>query len=266
MRARHAAALGALHGPAELVPVSSSAHVALAAWLVGWGDASGARRKELEVLLHAGTGVALGWVLRREAAGALRARSARRAAMHLLALGVPSAIGLAFEETVEERLGTPVATAAGLVAGAVLLVGADAIPEGSRRAADAGPVDGDLLGLAQAAALWPGVSRRGATLAAARLRGYGREEASALSWEIALPVLVAATALKGRRLLSDPPAPDGRVALAAGALAALGSTLAAAPLLRAVERGPWWPYAAERVGLAGVVLQRWHARRRLCAM
>jgi undecaprenyl-diphosphatase len=148
----------------------------------------------------------------------------------------------------------------------MLLVGADAIPEGSRRAADAGPVDGVLLGLAQAAALWPGVSRRGATLAAARLRGYGREEASALSWEIALPVLVAATALKGRRLLSDPPAPDGRVALAAGALAALGSTLAAAPLLRAVERGPWWPYAAERVGLAGVVLQRWHARRRLCAM
>ena len=65
MRARPAALLGALHGAAELVPVSSSAHVALAAWLAGVDDASGARRKELEVLLHAGTGVALAWVLAR---------------------------------------------------------------------------------------------------------------------------------------------------------------------------------------------------------
>jgi undecaprenyl-diphosphatase len=262
MRARHAALLGALHGPAELVPVSSSAHVALAAWLLGWGDSSGARRKELEVLLHAGTGLALGWVLRREATESVRALDARRTVMHLLALGVPSVIGLAFEQIVEERLGTPSATAAGLVAGAAVLAAADAMPEGPRRAADAGPLDGLVLGAAQAAALWPGVSRRGATLAAARLRGYGRAEASALSWEIALPVLAAATALKGRRLVSDPPAPEGRGALAAGALAALGSTLAAAPLLRAVERGPWWPYAAERVALAAVVWAR--SRRPAC--
>jgi undecaprenyl-diphosphatase len=262
MRARQAALLGALHGPAELVPVSSSAHVALASWLLGWDDASGARRKELEVLLHAGTAVALAWLLRRESVAWLHKLDRRRVAMHLLALGIPSAVGLTFEEIVEERLGTPPATAAGLVAGAVLLIGADALPEGTRAAADAGPLDGVVLGVAQAAALLPGVSRRGATLAAARLRGCGRSEASALSWEIALPVLAAATALKGRRLLSDPPARDGRVALAAGALAAFGATLLAAPLLRAVERRAWWPYAAERLALAAVVVAR--SRRRAC--
>jgi undecaprenyl-diphosphatase len=262
MRAGQAAMLGALHGPAELVPVSSSAHVALAAWLLGWGDESGARRKELEVLLHAGTAVALGWLLRRETAAALRALDARRAAMHLLALGIPSAVGLAFEEVVEERLGTPQATAAGLVAGAALLLCADALPEGQRAAADAGPLDGVVLGLAQAAALLPGVSRRGATLAAARLRGHPRAEASALSWEIALPVLAAATALKGRRLVSDPPAREGRVALAAGAASAFAATLVAGPLLRVVERRRWWPYAAERLGLAAVVTAR--SRRAAC--
>jgi undecaprenyl-diphosphatase len=257
VRTVRAVVLGALHGPAELVPVSSSAHVALVPWLLGWErDLDPARRKELEVLLHAGTGIALGWVLRREALGALRRLGPRRILMHLLALGIPSAVGLALEEEIEQRLGTPQAAAVGLAAGAILLLAADAMPEGDRRAVRAGPLDGLLLGVAQAAALVPGVSRRGATLAAARLRGYSRGEAGSLSWEVALPVLAAATALKGRRVLAEPPAADARPGLAAGAAASFASTLLAAPLLRAVERGPWWPFAAERLALAAVVAIR----------
>src|SRR5215211_3415900 len=158
MKVSHAVALGALHGPAELVPVSSSAHVALAPWLLGWEEASPARRKELEVLLHAGTGIALGWVFRREAVAALRALDLRRVVLHLLALGIPSAVGLATERAVEERLGTPTATAAGLAAGAVLLLVADTALAGERTAAGAGVLDGLVLGVAQAAALVPGVS------------------------------------------------------------------------------------------------------------
>ena len=263
MRALRAALLGALHGPAELVPVSSSAHVALVPWLLGWPDRDApARRKELEVLLHAGTGAALAVVLRREAVAALRALDGRRVALHALALGIPSVVGLVAERPVEERLGTPSANAAGLAAGAVLLLVADALPSRERAAEDAGPLDGAVLGLAQAAALAPGVSRRGATLAAARLRGFSRADASALSWEVALPVLVAATALKGGRVLADPPPRAQRAALAAGAGAAAVSTFAAAPLLRAVERGPWWPYAAERLALAAAVRAR--SRRRAC--
>jgi len=144
----------------------------------------------------------------------------------------------------------------------VLLLVADALPPGTRDAAAAGPADGAALGLAQAAALAPGVSRRGATLAAARLRGFSRAGASALSWEVALPVLVAATALKGARLLLDPPPRSERTALAAGTVAAFASTLLAAPLLRAVERRPWWPYAAERLALAAAVRAR--SRRPAC--
>jgi undecaprenyl-diphosphatase len=264
VRTARAVLLGALHGPAELVPVSSSAHVALVPWLLGWQrELDPARRKELEVLLHAGTGIALGWVLRREALGALRRLDARRVVLHLLALGIPSAVGLALEEEIEVRLGTPEAAAAGLAAGALLLLAADALPEGSRTAVGAGPVDGLVLGLAQAAALAPGVSRRGATLAAARIRGYSRGEAGSLSWEVALPVLAAATALKGRRVLANPPAREVRGALGAGASAA--STLLAAPLLRAVERGPWWPFAAERLGLAALTVARSRRCRRSAA-
>jgi undecaprenyl-diphosphatase len=63
--AREALLLGLLHGPLELLPVSSSAHVAAIPALLDWEvDAwSGAARKELEVALHAGTAVALGWLL-----------------------------------------------------------------------------------------------------------------------------------------------------------------------------------------------------------
>ena len=63
-----ALALGALHGPAELLPVSSSAHTTMIPWLLGWryGELDPEMRKTLEVALHAGTGGALAIALRGE--------------------------------------------------------------------------------------------------------------------------------------------------------------------------------------------------------
>jgi undecaprenyl-diphosphatase len=142
------------------------------------------------------------------------------------------------------------------VAGALPLAVAEALGAGGRRREDAGPSDGLALGVAQALALAPGVSRRGMTLAAARARGFARAEASALSWEVALPVVVAATVRKGAGLAAAPPSPATRRALAAGAGAALASTLASGPLLRAVERAPWWPYALWRTALGAAVVVR----------
>src|SRR5256885_17117849 len=68
----HALALGVLHGPAELLPVSSSGHVALVPWLMGWSYAEldGELRKAFEVALHAGTAAALLLALGGEVGGA----------------------------------------------------------------------------------------------------------------------------------------------------------------------------------------------------
>ena len=124
---------------------------------------------------------------------------------------------------------------------------------------DAGVADGLALGLAQAAALVPGVSRSGATLAAARARGFDRASASRLSWEVALPVLVGANALKGWRVAAaDAPARP----LALGAAAAFASTLATARLIGIERRGPLWPWAAWRAVLAGAILAVRHNRSR----
>ena len=110
----------------------------------------------------------------------------------------PAIVGYTLERPIERRLGTPPTIAAGLAAGAAAMWIADARSPQRRARTDAGVVDALALGLAQACALVPGVSRNGATLTAARARGFRREDANALSRHVALPVIVGATAAEGR--------------------------------------------------------------------
>jgi undecaprenyl-diphosphatase len=237
----HAVALGALHGPAELVPVSSSAHVALIPQLLDWPSArlDDDVRKSLEVMLHAGT---LGGLL------VLIPRPG--VAWAVVATAPAAVIGFTLEKPIERRLGGTRATAFGLLMGSVVLLMADR-HGGERGVEEATLADAAALGVAQACALWPGVSRLGLTVAAARLRGFSREAAFDLGRRAGLPVIAGATGLKLWRLARNPPEPPLRTALAAGAGAAFVSTLAAAPLRRA--RSIAAP-AAERAALAAWAL------------
>jgi undecaprenyl-diphosphatase len=205
MRRAEAVALGLLQGPAELLPISSSAHVGLALDRLG---VAGAERKELEVALHAGSALAL-----------LERRSPRWGFL-IAATAPPALAGLAFERVIEERLGTPRSIAAGLVLGSIAMVLADRM------------------------------SRSGATLTAARARGFARADAFALSREVAVPVLAGATALKGLRLAQRRPPRQTLVALALGAAAAAISTAAA----KRLGETPLSVWAAYRVALAVVIV------------
>lgn len=263
---RHAVALGLLQGPAELMPISSSAHTTLVPWLAGWpyAEMDGEARKGFELALHAGAGSALAIAMR----GGLR-RSARGLGrgklLGLLAVSAaPAALaGLALRGPIERRLGGPGAIAAGLLAGAAALALADrGDPAGRRSLRELGAGDGLALGLAQACALVPGVSRNGATLAAARARGFGREDARSLSWLVALPVLLGASGAETLALARGRSRAP-RVPAAAGAAAAFLSTLASARLLCARRRaagaggrGALFPYSLYRVALAALVLRR----------
>lgn len=260
LRLRDAIALGLLHGPAELLPISSSGHVALVPWLLGWpyDELDAELRKAFEVALHAGTVAALLVGLRAEVLDELRALDRR--GMRVLALStlVPGVVGLAFEGTIERRLGTPRSVAAGLVVGSLAMVAADVLGGSARARDDAGDLDGLLLGVAQACALYPGMSRSGATLAVARARGFSRRDAGALSRHVALPVIAGAAGVKvARVLVSGLPAGAGAgvpCGFAAGAGAAFVATLAS---LRIVGREVSLPAcAAYRIALAGVVLRR----------
>jgi undecaprenyl-diphosphatase len=264
---RHALLLGLVQGPTEVLPVSSSAHIALLPRLAGWphGAQDAELRNSLEVALHAGTAVALTLTLRGELGQSLRELDGRALVSAALALGPPALVGYLMEQRLERRPSSPRALAVGLAGGAVAMAWADTRPS-ARGVADFRPRDGLALGLAQALALLPGVSRNGATLTAARARGFAREDAQALSWRAGLPVIAGAAGLKVFRLARSPatPAPGlhpplGQRAaspgaaptLAVGAGAAFLSTLACASLIRPGRRArALWPFALYRTGLA----------------
>lgn len=249
-------ALGLVQGPAELLPISSSGHVAAIPWLLGWryAEADGELRKSVEVALHAGTAAALLIGLRGEVGEAARGFDLRRAGLIAGSFLPPAIAGLALERWVEERLGTPPTIAVGLLAGSVALVLADRAPQ-ARRREDAGLIDALWLGVGQATALMPGVSRNGATLSAARARRFRRTDANVLSRHVALPVIAGASVLKGVRLWRRGIPPELAGTLAAGAAAAFVSTLASVRLIGWVERDrplAWW--AAYRTLAAAVLL------------
>lgn len=275
--------LGVVQGPAELLPISSSAHLAVVPWLLGrpYSDLDPELRKAIEVALHAGTAVALLVGRRQLVATEMRDLDRRRLTVLVLSLLPPAVVGLALERPIERRLGGPGTTAIGLVGGAVAMALADRRPgswrpspgvprcssiEGEtrrgpsgqgRRREEADWCDGLALGLAQAAALAPGVSRNGATLAAARGRGFSRADANLLSRVVALPVILGASFLKGIRLSRRRDLRGNRLTIGLAIGVSSLSTLASQRLIGRVEHdGPLWPYAAYRVLLAGLIMAR----------
>jgi undecaprenyl-diphosphatase len=289
-----AMALGALQGPTELLPVSSSAHTTLIPWLAGrsYPELDPELRKSFEVALHMGAAVALALVMRAELIDATLGLSRRRIAVIALSLGPPALAGYRLERSIEQRLGGPHSIAAGLTVGALAMALADLHPgrgtdvepanveavdvkpvddherrhtertgehaRGARRHEDAGPRDGLALGIAQAAALIPGVSRNGATLTAARARGFARDDAQTLSWHAGLPVIFGASALKAWRLWRGGVPKGAGLALAAGAGSAFISTAASAWLLRRlrVSARSLLPFAVYRCTITAIAILR----------
>jgi undecaprenyl-diphosphatase len=250
-----ATALGALHGPAELLPISSSAHVTLLPWLLGWDywQLDGQLRKTFEVALHAGTAAALVIAMRDEEVQVLR----RPRLASLIALSaVPGAlVGYALQDPIERRLGSPPTIAAALASGSVAMAWADRTPQ-ERTIADADVRDALYLGFAQALALIPGISRGGATRAAARLRRLTSSDSSQLSRLVALPVIGGASALKGVGLRRRGLPVGMRAAFALGAAASFASTLVSLRLIRRLERqGSLTPFVVYRLVAAAVVLR-----------
>jgi undecaprenyl-diphosphatase len=256
--------LGALHGPAELLPISSSGHVALIPWLLGWDydRLDPELRKSFEVALHAGTAAALLITLRSEVKDALDVMTPHLAGLIALSFAPPAIIGYKLERVIERHFGTPPTIAGGLICGSLAMAWADRAPQ-TRSSQEAKVLDALWLGLAQACALVPGVSRNGATLSAARQRNFTRADANRLSRHVALPVIAGATLLKGVRLGRRGLPPGTGLPFAVGAAASFGSTLGSTWLIHQVERDrSLLPYAIYRIGLAATVVRRLRSLRR----
>jgi undecaprenyl-diphosphatase len=205
--------LAVIQGLTEFLPVSSTAHLILFPWLLGWPDGGLA----FDVALHIGTLAAVllyflkDWIeLTLAALGMHYPASAsadlvahNRRLFWLLAIGtIPGGIaGLLFEKVIEEKLRFPIPIAAALILVGLLMWWADSRPVHTRELSEANLGDALSIGTVQAAALIPGVSRSGSTIIMGLFRGMTRETAARFSFLLSTPIIAGAALKEMPKLL-----------------------------------------------------------------
>jgi len=191
-----AVVLGAVQGLTEFLPVSSSGHLILVPWLLGWEDPG----KVFDVALHFGTLVALLGYYWRTWLGLLL-HDHRRLAYLILGSIPGGVIGLAGSDYIEQQFGKPYQIALGLIVFGALLYVADHLGKKVRDDEDFDWRDALLIGTAQALALFPGVSRSGITITAGLALGFRRDCAATFSFMLATPITGGAALWAGAKLL-----------------------------------------------------------------
>ena len=261
--------LGIIQGLTEFLPVSSSAHLSLAPWLFGWEDPGLA----FDVALHVGTLVAVLWFFRdawyglaRSGMQILRARRIetpeQRRVIFLVLATIPGAVaGLLLADAAETTLRDPIITAIALIVMGVLLWLADRLAAQHKSLDDMRWPHALTLGVAQALALVPGVSRSGSTITTARALGFSREGAAVFSFLMSMPITAAAAIVKVPEALRE----QGlSLPIIVGILsAAVSSWLAISVLLKYVSRHSYGVFAVYRVALGLVVLGLLFSRQQL---
>lgn len=259
--------LGALQGLAEFLPISSSAHLALAPWAFGWEEPGLA----FDVALHVGTLFALLGYFRNEWMGLIRAGLSivvdrkvetpeQRRVVFLVIATIPGAIaGLLLEKQAETIFRAPALTAVALMVMGAILWFVDSRAERTRHIDQMSWRDAAIIGCAQAFALIPGVSRSGSTITAGRALKLERADAATFSFMMSMPIIAAAAVLKVPKALHESGlTPSLMVGVGT---AAVSSAIAISVLLRFVRTRGFGVFAVYRLALGAAVLALVFSRR-----
>jgi len=262
--------LGVVQGLTEFAPVSSSGHLILVPWLFHWSILDReVLNKTFDVALHLGTFVGavayfwrdistylVAWVR------SIRHRSVRtveeRLAWLLVIGTIPGALtGALAEDVIEKKLGQPWLIAVMLAVFGVVLYLVDRYASQRRQIRDLRLNDSVVIGMAQAIALQPGVSRSGVTITAARALGLTRESAARFSFLLSIPIIGGAGLYKGAKLLTGaehiPPGFTGPFLW--GTLAsAISGFLVIWALLAYLRRRSFAPFVVYRLAMAALVI------------
>lgn len=258
--------LGIVQGLTEFIPISSSAHLVLVPWIFGWPKPD----LVFDTMVHWGTlvavvayfwhdlwGLAVGWV------ESVRYRSLnpdpqRRLAWLVIIGTIPAALaGALFQKQFEVLFEVPVWAAIFLLITGVLLTASEFLSHRERVLTDLRLPDALAIGVAQAVAIAPGISRSGATIATGLFRGLQRDVAARYSFLLATPIIFGAGLLKLKDLWA---AGD---ALMRGPILAIGFVAAAVTgylcirfLMQYLARGRLYVFAAYCwvIGLASLAL------------
>ncbi len=261
-----AVVLGIIQGLSEFLPISSSAHLALAPWLLGWEDPGLA----FDVALHFGTLLAVLWYFRAEWAALVRAAFGimttgrietpeKRRVMYLILATIPGAVGgYLLQEQAATSFRSPQLIGITVIVVGIVLWLVDKLVDQRRVLGEMRWIDALLIGLSQAVALIPGVSRSGATMTTSRGLRFDRESAAEFSFLMSMPIIVAAIVMEGPKALAESGLTNE--IMSGVAASAISGWLAISVLMRYVSRHSYGIFAFYRVVFGIGVLAVLYAR------
>ncbi len=264
--------LGIVQGLTEFIPISSSAHLVLVPWALGWPNSTLA----FDTMLHWGTLVAVfayfwsDWLAmvkgffrslttsgpwNREPGGRLHDEDSRLAWWIILGSIPAAVIGFAFESFFESLFNNVTAVGFFLLVTALILFLAERLTHGKRFLPSLRLPDALVIGFAQAGAIAPGISRSGATIAAGMARGLNRESAARFSFLLSAPAIFGAGLLKLVQLAQDGTAAQQLPLMAVGfASAAITGYFCIKYLLAYLRRGNLYVFSAYCAVVGSIVL------------
>lgn len=262
--------LGLVQGATEFLPISSSAHLYAIPYLFGVSDPL-LSSLAFAAVIHLGTLAAVLVALRRDVVRLLlvvwqpltsggRRRGApadERLSLAIIIGTIPAVlVGLAAGDLLEGAVRTPLVVAGAVTAGALLLWFAERVGSRERPLQSVGIIDGLMIGLAQALALIPGISRSGATISGGLLLGFRRESAARFGFLLGIPAIAGAGAIELRRVLeSTEDLAASAPLLVIGVASAFISGLVAIKLLfRILDGGSTRIFVAYRLVFAAVLV------------
>lgn len=260
--------MGVVQGLAEFLPISSTGHLILVPQILGWKDPF-IDSLAFSVMLHLGTLIALvvyfwrDWLsLVPAGLAAIRDRSfrgdpQRKLAWLILVTVIPGGIiGALGNDFFETHVRAPAVVAVLLVVGAVILWLAERWGRQTREMDDLTFAAALGIGVAQAVALLPGISRSGISIAAGLFAGLERGSATRFSFLMSAPIIAGAVVWEGRKLFTHEAGvrPEGSLLVAGVAAAFLSGMLAIHFLLGYLRRHPLDLFVAYRIAAAAVVL------------
>ena len=261
--------MGVVEGLTEFLPISSTGHLILTGWLIGFDDD---RAKVFDIAIQTGAVLAIVWLYRARFLAAFgrgqAPASARRLIPNLIIAFCPAAVlGLAFGSAIKAHLFSPVPVATAFIVGGLVILWAErrqaqAASQGGARVESVDQMtawDALKIGLAQAFALIPGTSRSGATIIGGMLFGFSRKAATEFSFFLAVPTLMAAGAyslLKHRDLLAFQDLPIFAVGMVSAFVSAM---VVIRWLIRFVASHNFNGFAVYRIVFGLVVLATWQA-------
>lgn len=195
--------LGIVQGLTELLPISSSAHLTLIPWIFNWGEIS----DSFDVALHFGTLLAIGlfffkdWIelIKGGFNLAIKKQKSTEGKMfwYIVLATIPGGIiGFLLDHFLEDKLKTPLIIATALIVMGIVLYIVDKKCKSKIDYEHMGLKETFLIGLSQALAFIPGVSRSGVTMTTSRLLKVDRESAARYSFMLSTPIVLAATLFK----------------------------------------------------------------------